>query len=152
MLTPGPKIRTPPPKSVPRPEKTEDAHRKTMQNPALEKSNGAIQHKLWPKTMLGGTSQNPGVCKGGFERKKLMLHCKIKEIANISINFLKNGWVFEGQVHFVFLFIRFEHHRQRDGSHGHFIAPSLPTPSEPLSVNTVWGIWDPKLRSKLESN
>ena len=36
------KIRLRPPKSAPGHEKTKDARRKTMQNPALEKSNGAI--------------------------------------------------------------------------------------------------------------
>ena len=38
----GSKIRSWVPKSTPGHEKTKDARRKTMQNPALEKSNGAI--------------------------------------------------------------------------------------------------------------
>ena len=59
MLTWGSKIRSWAPKSAPGHEKTKDARRKTMQNPALEKSNGAIQRKLWPKTNLeGGLAPN----------------------------------------------------------------------------------------------
>ena len=90
----GSKMRPRPPKSVPRPEKTKDARRKPMQNPVLEKSNRAKKRKLWPKTILGGTSQNPGICKG-LPRRHLRRRdgvCIVKMQGNCksSNNFFKN--------------------------------------------------------------
>ena len=53
----GPKIRSGPPKSTPGHEKTKDARRNSMQNPALEKSNGAMPY---------GASYGPKLFRAGL--------------------------------------------------------------------------------------
>ena len=58
-----------------------------MQNPALEKSNGAIWCKLWPKAILTGDGQKSGVFKGQLERKNMILHNKkMKSKNNLLIS------------------------------------------------------------------
>ena len=72
MLTRGPKIGSPAPKSAPGHEQTKDARRKNMQNPALRIPHGGILCKLWPKNIWKGTPPNLGICfkKGNPVSKK----------------------------------------------------------------------------------
>ena len=93
----GSKIRPRPPKSVPGHEKTTDARRKTMQNPALEKIKRSHIAQVMAKNHFGGTSQNPDVCKGRFDRK-IIFYCKksMKMEKNKTIPFA----LWRGKVHF----------------------------------------------------
>ena len=48
--------------------------------------------------------------------------------------------VFEGDIDFDSLTAVFEHYRQPRTGPATYHRHSIPTPSEPLSVNTVWGM------------
>ena len=75
MSTWGSRNRTSGPKFTPGHENQKDARRNSVQNPASRNSNGAMRCKLWPKTILEGTPQNLGICRG--QKQGLLKQSKI---------------------------------------------------------------------------